>query len=125
MKIDCRFKALDFSPSLVSLIEDKFSRLEKFEIKPTSVIVTCSIQGDDKCVSVYLESLGSPVKCEAEGSSFQEAVDLVVAKLGRQMERKKGKVKKHRALGFSKFSRLNQPDVPLSDFELELKRKAG
>lgn len=125
MKIDCRFKGLDFSPSLVSFIEDKFSKLEKFEIKPTSVIVTCSIQGDDKCVSVYLESLGSPVKCEAVGASFQESVDSVVTKLSRQMERKKGKVKRHRALGFSKFSRVNQPEAPLSDFELQLKRKTG
>lgn len=80
---------------LADYVQDRFAKLEKFELKPVHVNVTFSAERHDCCVLVFIQGSEISFRAEAKSDSFPDAIDLVVAKLVKQMARKKSRVQDH------------------------------
>lgn len=110
MKIECSFKSLDHSNALVSYVEERFAKLEKFEMKPVLVKVTISVESKHrKKVEAFCRGVnGTSFTAKAVGSNFHMAVDKSLTKLLKQMEKNKGKVKHHKNFKKSASARLDR-----------------
>ena len=106
MQFDIRFKGIGYSRSLAEYVEDKFSKLEKFEIKPITVHVTFRAERYVKMAEVYVKGLNQPFKAKGAGETYMDCIDAVLRKLWRQMAREKSKVKRHKNRERSKYGRL-------------------
>jgi ribosomal subunit interface protein len=106
MLFDVRFKGIEYSRALAESVEEKFSKLEKFEIKPITVHVTFRAERHVKLAEVYIQGLNSPFRARGAGESYLESLDNVLKKLWRQMAREKAKVKHHKSHERSSSGRL-------------------
>lgn len=96
MKFDIRFKGIDYSRSLADYVQDKFEKLDKFEIKPTTVHVTFRTERHMKLAEVYIQGLHVPFRARGTGDTYLDCVDSVLKKLSKQMSKEKSKVKRHK-----------------------------
>lgn len=103
MKFHSIFKNIDSSESLLDYAKDKFSKLEKYELKPVSVNMTFSAQRHRKLAEVTI--IGPDVKYHAKAWSgnYYESLDKVLDKIMTQMSKVKNKRQKHKA--FEKSAR--------------------
>lgn len=88
----------DVSAGLRELVEERFSRLERFEERIGRVEVTLleeknryEVQGD-----LGIDG-GKRVHARAEATDFRTALDKVVDKLGRQLRRNRSRYRDHNA----------------------------
>jgi putative sigma-54 modulation protein len=96
MRFDVHFKSLDYSQSLVDYIEEKFSKVSKYEIRPSLVHVTLTKNRHEYQVDVYIKGFQGVLRARAQGSNFWEAIDYSVDKIKRQMAKEKSRIKKHK-----------------------------
>lgn len=106
MRFDVRFKGISYSEYLAQCVEDKFSKLEKFEIKPITVHVTFRAERHTKIAEVYIQGLNSPFRARGSGENYMAGLDACVRKLWRQMAREKAKIKRHKNREQSSLGRL-------------------
>lgn len=106
MRFDVRFKGLAHSDFLAQYVEERFSKLEKFEIKPITVHVTFRTEKREKIADVYIQGLNAPFRATGSGENHVIGLDACVRKLWRQMAREKAKVKKHKNPRRSKLGQL-------------------
>ncbi len=90
------FKTIDRSEALCEFTADKFSRLDRFEIKPMTVHVTFSQEKTSATCSVFIKGMKSPLRTEASAENLFEAVEMVTKKLFRILEKQKSIVKFHK-----------------------------
>lgn len=96
MQFIVKFKGLDHSQSLADHVTERFEKLGKFEIKPVKVQVTFSHIREICRSEVYVKGIKTIFRAEAHGDNYHEALDKVMKKLERQMEKEKSKVKHHK-----------------------------
>tara|TARA_B100000749_G_scaffold28537_1_gene20035 strand:- start:25287 stop:25664 length:378 start_codon:yes stop_codon:yes gene_type:complete len=125
MKIDCKFKSIDHSQSLVSYIEEKMEKLDKYEMKPEKVQVTFRTSGHKKVAECCIQHSHEFLRAKATSDDFYEAVDKMVQKLKTQMAKRKKKVQNHKRFGHSKEGKLLQLSPELEMNHHEYRRKAG
>lgn len=108
MRLKFKFHGIPWSDDAVEYASHRFEKLKKFEWKSFSVQVTFS-EEDPYCrAEVCVVGRELSVKATAEGESHAEAIDLVVDKLFRQLERKKARVKGHRVYENTREGKLNR-----------------
>ena len=120
MQFDVRFKGIGYSRSLAEYVEEKFQKLEKFEIKPITVHVTFRAERYVKMAEVYVKGLNMPFKAKGAGETYMDCLDAVLRKLWRQMAKEKSKVKRHKNRQKSKWGQLEAR----LEFERSLKKAA-
>ena len=108
MKFDIKFKSMDYSQSLVDYAEEKFAKLEKYEIRPVVVHITFSQERHEQVAQVYIKGLHGEFRAKAYSDSLQSAIDLCLKKMKRQMEREKSKIKHHHHYEHSEEAMLNE-----------------
>jgi len=98
MQVIISARHFDVSQSLRELVEERFSRLERFEERIGRVEVTLleeknryEVEGDLGIVG------GGRVHAHAEEADFRTALDRVVDKLGRQLRKNRSRYKDHSA----------------------------
>ena len=106
MQFDVRFKGIGYSASLAEYVEEKFQKLEKFEIKPITVHVTFRTERYVKMAEVYVKGLNTPFKAKGAGETYMDSLDAVLRKLWRQMAREKSIVKRHKNRKKTKYAQL-------------------
>lgn len=83
----------DASKQLVEFVEKKMSRLERFEDSSTGVDVVLKLDKDsekgNKVALVTLRVPGGDIVSEQRARTFEEAVDLALDALKRQIEKRK------------------------------------
>lgn len=93
MEVKIQSVKFDASKQLIEFVEKKMSRLEKFEGNSTGVDVTLKLDKDDekgnKLALVTLHVPGGDIVSEQRARTFEEAVDLALDAVKRQIEKRK------------------------------------
>jgi ribosomal subunit interface protein len=99
MQVIISARHFDVSDARRRLVEERFSRLDRFEERIGRVEVTLlegknryEVEGD-----LSIERRGS-VHAHAEAADFRTALDKVVAKLARQLKKSRSRYKNHNAV---------------------------
>jgi putative sigma-54 modulation protein len=94
MEVTVRGKGVVVTDGLRDYADRKVNKLNKHFHNLTGAIVTQTIQGQTHRVEVQLEGDGVKVRCEERGDDLYAAMDRVVHKLERQMQKYKGRAHK-------------------------------
>lgn len=95
--MDVKIQSLKFDASkqLLEFVEKKMLRLERFADRPTGVDVVLRLEKDsekgNKLASVVLHVPGGDIMTEQRAKTFEEAVDLALDVVKRQIEKRKDK----------------------------------
>ena len=93
MEVKIQSVKFDASKQLIEFVEKKMSRLEKFEGNSTGVDVTLKLDKDDekgnKLALVTLHIPGGDIVSEQRARTFEEAVDLALDAVKRQIEKRR------------------------------------
>ena len=93
MDVKIQSVKFDAGKQLLEFVEKKMSRLERFADRPTGVDVILFLDKDsekgNKVASVALHVPGGDIMAEQRAKTFEEAVDLALDALKRQIEKRK------------------------------------
>ena len=93
MEVKIQSVKFDASKQLIEFVEKKMSRLERFEGNSTGVDVTLKLDKDDekgnKLALVTLHIPGGDIVSEQRARTFEEAVDLALDAIKRQIEKRR------------------------------------
>ena len=93
MEVKIQSVKFDASKQLIEFVEKKMSRLERFEDGSTGVDVVLKLDKDsekgNKVALVTLRIPGGDIVSEQRARTFEEAVDLALDALKRQIEKRK------------------------------------
>jgi len=85
----------DASKQLIEFVEKKMSRLERFEDSATGVDVVFKLDKDNekgnKVALVTLHVPGNDILTEQRARTFEEAIDLALDAIKRQIEKRRDK----------------------------------
>lgn len=96
MQILVTFKNGDSSDYLKSYLEEKLERLEKIMFHPGTADVVFQEEKTRKIVDVNLSGKGFDVHAREESGAWNEAIDLVVDKIKKQLIKNKEKIQSRR-----------------------------
>ena len=95
MKVNIQSVKFDASKQLIEFVEKKMSRLERFESASTGVDVVLKLDKDsekgNKVALVTLHVPGNDILTEQRAHTFEEAVDLALYVVKRQIEKRRDK----------------------------------
>ena len=95
MDIKIQSVKFDAGKQLLEFVEKKMSRLERFADRPTGVDVILRLDKDsangNKLAAATLHVPGGDIMTEQRARTFEEAVDLALDALKRQIERRREK----------------------------------
>ena len=93
MEVKIQSVKFDASKQLIEFVEKKMSRLERFEGNSTGVDVTLKLDKDsergNKIALVTLHVPGADIVSEQRAHTFEEAVDLALDAVKRQIEKRR------------------------------------
>jgi putative sigma-54 modulation protein len=93
MEVKIQSVKFDASKQLIEFVEKKMSRLERFEERATGADVIFKLDKDsekgNKVALVTLRVPGGDIVTEQRAHTFEEAVDLALDALKRQIEKKR------------------------------------
>ncbi|MCB0350880.1 MAG: ribosome-associated translation inhibitor RaiA [Bdellovibrionales bacterium] len=95
MNFDVKFKSIKHSPSLVEYVQERFSSLSKYEIRPSTVHITFSEEGYNCRADIYINGYNGSFRAKGLSDSYFVSLDMCIKKLKRQMEKEKSKIKHH------------------------------
>ena len=130
MKLNFKFRKIEWSEEMVDYVTARLAKLAKFEWQPLSAHITFSAERNFCCTEIRLSGQGMLFKASAKALSYSDGVDAACAKLQRQLERKKHLVQDHLVYENShegKLERIHPPELEpeeVDDFVLP-SRKNG
>ena len=93
MEVKIQSVKFDASKQLIEFVEKTMSRLERFEGNSTGVDVTLKLDKDsergNKIALVALHVPGADIVSEQRAHTFEEAVDLALDAVKRQIEKRR------------------------------------
>ncbi len=93
MEVKIQSVKFDASKQLIEFVEKKMSRLERFEERATGADVVFKLDKDsekgNKVALVTLRVPGGDIITEQRAHTFEEAIDLALDALKRQIEKKR------------------------------------
>ena len=93
MDVKIQSVKFDAGKQLLEFVEKKMSRLERFADRPTGVDVILRLDKDsekgNKVASVAVHVPGGDIMAGQRAKTFEEAVDLALDALKRQIEKRK------------------------------------
>ncbi len=90
--------------NFIALVEKKMSKFDKIFDDDAEVVVTVTLERNHQVVEVTIKQRGMFYRAEAQASEMNEAVDIVIKKLGKQIRKNKTKLlntKKVKAVEYS------------------------
>ena len=108
MKFNHKFRGLKRSEELESFLEERFEKLEKFEMKPIAITATYSVERHSCTVSIQISGQEIQMRASATEAAFLDAIEKVTQRCVRQLSRKKAKVQNHKCYERTKLSRLER-----------------
>ena len=93
MEVNIQSVKFDASKQLIEFVEKKMSRLERFEDSATGVDVVFKLDKDNekgnKVALVTLHVPGNDILTEQRARTFEEAIDLALDAIKRQIEKRR------------------------------------
>ena len=117
MKTKYTFRHMRKSEEKIQYVEERLGKLEKYEWRPLTAHVTFSAERNQCTVDIRLTGQGASIKAKAKADHFSDAVDEIVGKLQKQLEKKKSRVQEHHVFENShlgKIERLMPPNRKVS-----------
>ncbi|MBL6988720.1 MAG: ribosome-associated translation inhibitor RaiA [Bacteriovoracaceae bacterium] len=93
MKLKITFKHLEHTPSLDEKIREKSKKLEKYLDSSAVLNWTCFVKDGHHYAEVDVHNLHYDFHATANSDNLYKTLDLVIAKLTKQLSKKKEKVK--------------------------------
>lgn len=125
MKLECQFRNVDWSDSLVDYTRDKLEKMSKVEVKDFVVHLVVSNQKHKRCVDLTIHAFNATYKAHANSNDYYDSVDKAVKKLKTQMLKKKHKLQKHNHYSHSKEAKIERLNAELETEAFHAVRKAG
>ena len=95
MEVNIQSVKFDASKQLIEFVEKRMSRLERFEDSATGVDVVFKLDKDNekgnKVALVTLHVPGNDILTEQRARTFEEAIDLALDAIKRQIEKRRDK----------------------------------
>src|SRR5690625_2774043 len=112
MNYNIRGENIEVTQAIRSHVEEKIGKIEKyFETPPTSdVNVNLSVYNEERQVEVTIQMTDLLLRAEEHHTDMYAAIDLVVAKLERQIKKYKTKINR-------KFGQEGSPKYVLAELE--------
>ncbi|MFQ5888888.1 MAG: ribosome hibernation-promoting factor, HPF/YfiA family [Gemmatimonadota bacterium] len=109
MQVIVSARHFEVSDTLRSLIDERFSRLVRFEPRILRVEVTL-LEEKNRCeVEAQLAiSRADSIHAHAEASEFRTAIDRVIDKLSRQLKKSRSRRRDHKAVAREATLELDQ-----------------
>ncbi len=95
MKLNSNFKNLDWSQSLVDYAAERFSKIEKVELKSLNVHMVVSAERHKRCVEVIIHAYEATYRATAYSDDYYASVDKVFHKIKSQLVKRKNKLQDH------------------------------
>ena len=108
MRVDCKFKNLDYSQNLVEYAEERIERIQKFQLNDVDLHITVYKQKHRKCVDVSILGSENNYKATGKSNDYYVSLDLAFNKLKTQMRKKKAKVQSYRHFESSREGQLER-----------------
>lgn len=96
MRIDFKFRHLPHSDELTAYVADHIDKLQKYEMKPVRAEITFTHEKTSKRVDIHVRGEDIEMHAHADGEDFFHSVDQAIAKIGKQLAKKKSKVQAHK-----------------------------
>jgi len=121
MKVEVRGKNIEITAALKDYATKRLSKLEKYIDDTRTAQVAMSVEGEIQKVEVTIPLNGLLLRGEERQEDMYAAIDLVVDKLEKQLDKYKTKLfKRYRNTGLKQFLVENHADSP----EIEIKEKS-
>lgn len=108
MKFNHKFRNMKWSDELVEYVEDRCQKLKKYELKPVNVSITFTAERYERLVEMQLNGSNFTIRAESKSDNFFESIDKGLAKLMKQMARKKSKQQSHKCIENSHYGKMSQ-----------------
>jgi ribosomal subunit interface protein len=95
MRIDFKFRHLPQSEELTAYVTDHIEKLTKYEMKPVRAEFTFTSEKATKRVDIHVRGEDIEMHAHAEAEDFFYGVDQAIAKIAKQLSKKKAKVQAH------------------------------
>ena len=96
MQITTTFRHLEPSDSLKSYAEEKLERIRKYIDEPITAQVFLAIEKIRHSADITITAKGITIKASEETSDMYAAIDMVLDKIERQLQRYKDRLKEHK-----------------------------
>ena len=111
MKVDFHFKNLSYSETIASHCEEHISKVERAALHPVRIQLSFFSKGREYSVEIYFHDSNRDYKAAAKGNTFPGAIDSAFAKLNRQLQKKRSRVKQHKYPEATSLGRLERQIV--------------
>ena len=92
MKITISGKNIDVTDGLITAVQDKIGKLERYFMPETEVQVTLSVEKDRQKIEVTIPVKGNIIRSEQVSSDMYVSIDLVEEVIERQLKKYKNKL---------------------------------
>lgn len=108
MRVTVIGKNIDITPALKEIVEKKISKLDKYFQPEVSARATLTVQKNSQIFEVTIPFNGIILRCEESTDDMYKSIDLVEAKLERQIRKQRTKLQKrsHESLRFGGFDEV-------------------
>ena len=104
MRLDIRGRNIEITDALKDYTTKRLSKLEKYIDDTRIAQVALSLEGEDHKIEVTIPLNGLILRGEVSAEDMYSAIDMVVEKLEKQIEKHKTKLyKSHRGLGLKQI----------------------
>ena len=108
MRVTVIGKNIDVTPALREIVEKKISKLDKYFKPNVEARATLTVQKNSQIFEVTIPFNGVILRCEESTDDMYKSIDLVQAKLERQIRKQKTKLQRrsNESLRFSNFDEV-------------------
>ena len=108
MKVTVIGKNIDVTPALREIVEKKISKLDRYFKPNVAARATLTVQKNSQIFEVTIPFNGVILRCEESTDDMYKSIDLVQAKLERQIRKQRTKLQRrsNESLRFSSFDEV-------------------
>ena len=108
MRVTVIGKNIDVTPALKEIVERKISKLDRYFEPDVSARATLTVQKNSQIFEVTIPFNGVILRCEESTDDMYKSIDLVQAKLERQIRKQRTKLQRrnNESLRFSNFDEV-------------------
>lgn len=120
MKVTVIGKNINVTPALKEMVEKKISKLDRYFSPDIEARVTLTVQKNNQIFEVTIPFNGVILRCEETTEDMYKSIDLVEAKLERQIRKQRTKLQRRNndSLRFTNFEPLTVEENEEKDGEI-------
>ena len=96
MSVDCRFRGIDHSQSLVDYIHERVQKLSRYAPNGIRVQVSVSKEGHRHCIELNFTTPSQTFRARASSEDHFYSLDMAVEKILRQVKKRQQRLRNHR-----------------------------